>query len=201
MLLGLRGQGQSTSGHQGVGAQVQGIVRATVRQLDDGSTVRLEGVPYPSGANATYDADVASGVRMVRHRIDVLAGACPSSRIGLVGYSQGAQAVHLAAVHGVFSLVAMVGDPLRDPQDPLTTYSFGTHLSGRGNAGPGPGFPIGQRRGVVEVCVKGDNVCDAPLTGRVGPVSATHRDFYGRPASASAAGSRLAQVVAVGPRP
>ncbi len=202
VVLGLRGQGQSRRTEQGVGAEVRASVQAVVTRLPHGVSVRLEAVPYPNGSDATYDADVARGQRMARSRLSALARRCPHSRLALVGYSEGAQAVHLAALRLTpherdrLALVAVLGDPLRNPDDPTRVVDYGTGpLAGRGNAGPGPAFPASTRARTLSFCVRGDNVCNAPLTGRVGTVSATHRGFYERSASARTTGRALAGVL------
>ena len=91
--------------------------------------------------------------------------------------------------------MVLLGDPLRDPRARVRTVSLGSVLSGRGNAGPGPAFAAPVRAAVVEVCAAGDNVCDAPPTGRVGPVSRTHHDAYARPAHAARVAAVLARLL------
>ena len=188
VVLGLRGQAQSPTKVRGVGAEVLGTYDAIAAREPAGTSVRLVAVRHPARSTPTqaaYDADVATGVRMVQRRLGRLADRCPNSRLGLVGFSEGAQVVHLAAARTArpLALVVLMGDPLRDPDADVRTLTFGTRVTGRGSNGPGPAFPAGVRRHVVEACVAGDNVCNVPPTGRVGGVSATHREFYEKPSS------------------
>jgi cutinase len=76
-------------------------------------------------------------------------------------------------------VVVLIGDPLRNPADPVRTMRLGTAaLAGRGNGGVGARFPDAVRGEVLEVCAHGDDVCNAPPAGRVGPPSTTHRTTY-----------------------
>ncbi|RLV48291.1 cutinase family protein [Nocardioides mangrovicus] len=197
VVLGLRGQGQSARTHQGVGHEVQVAVRSLVRHLHDGRTVRLQAVRFPAVSAATeaeYDADIAAGVALVRRARTTLAARCPGTSVALAGFSEGAQVAHRAAQAHAYALVLLMGDPLRNPRLSVRTLAFGIRLTGRGNAGYGAAFADPAH--VVEACVAGDNVCNAPLTGRVGGVSATHRQFYERPATARVVGAAVAQACA-----
>jgi len=169
LVLAFRGQGQSTHGFHGAGREAG--------QVAERLGPRVVGVRFPSSADgASYDADVTAGVRRSSR---LIRSAC--GRVVLVGYSQGAEVAHrVAAAHpGRVSLAVLMGDPLRDPADQVHTLTLGTGtLSGRGNGGPYARFPAAVRPRVLEVCVRGDDVCNAPLTGRVGPPSATHRTAY-----------------------
>jgi hypothetical protein len=185
VVVGLRGQGQARSGHDGAGKDVDGVARAMLRHLRPGTTVRIDGVPFParSGGDATYAEDVRTGVRLVRDRLAVLAQGCPASRVALVGYSQGAEVVHRSVVTstdpGQLAAVVLMGDPVRNPEDHVRTLVPGPGvLSGRGNGGVGARFPDAVRQLVLEVCASADDVCDAPPAGRVGPASTTHRTAY-----------------------
>jgi hypothetical protein len=185
VVLGLRGQGQSRHAYDGTGKDVDGVARAMLPHLRPGTTVRIEGVPFParSGGDATYASDVRTGVRLVRDRSSTLTEQCPRSHTALVGYSQGAEVVHRSAAAladpSQVVVVVLMGDPQRDPEDPVKTLRMGPGaLTGRGNGGAGARFPapIGAR--VLEVCATRDDVCNAPPAGRVGPPSMTHRTTY-----------------------
>lgn len=169
LVLAFRGQGQSTRGFHGAGREAGQVAE----RLGSG----VVGVRFPSRAGAsTYASDVAAGVRMAERLVRTACG-----RVVLVGYSQGAEVVHRVVVAHPrrVSLAVLMGDPLRDPADQVSTLTLGTgSLAGRGNGGPYARFPPVVRPRVLEVCVRGDDVCNAPLTGRVGPPSATHRTAY-----------------------
>jgi pimeloyl-ACP methyl ester carboxylesterase len=173
LVLGFRGQGQSTRGFHGAGREAGQVGRKMAERL----AARVVGVRFPSSAGgSTYDADVAAGVRLAGRLIGSACGP-----VVLVGYSQGAEVAHRVAVAHPrrVALVVLMGDPLRDPADRVHTLTLGTGaLTGRGNGGPYARFPSVVRPRVLEVCVRSDDVCNAPLTGRVGPPSATHRSAY-----------------------
>jgi cutinase len=168
LVLAFRGQGQSTRGFHGGGREAG--------QVAERLGSRVVGVRFPSSADSSYDADVAAGVRMASR---LIRSAC--GRVVVVGYSQGAEVAHRVVVAHPrrVALAVLMGDPLRDPADQVHTLALGTGtLSGRGNGGPYARFPAGVRPRVLEVCAPGDDVCNAPPTGRVGPPSATHRTAY-----------------------
>ncbi len=193
-LLGFRGQGQPTRGHRGVGREVDQVARALDAALGS-APVRLQRVRFPATTGAAaYDADVATAVQEAGRAIRTACG-----RVVLVGYSQGAEVVHRVAVAhpGRVALAVLMGDPLRNPTDQVATLTLGTGaLGGRGNAGPGERFPDEVRRRVLEVCVRGDDVCNAPLTGRVGPPAAAHHTGYQDLATARGIAARAALLVA-----
>ena len=125
---------------------------------------------------------MSAGVGLVRDRIASLAEDCPHTRVVLAGYSQGAAVVHRAAAtlsEPTLAAVVLMGDPQRNPRDTVETTSLGTGtLAGRGNGGVGAAFPAALSERVLEVCAHGDDVCNAPAGGRVGPPSATHHSAY-----------------------
>jgi cutinase len=169
LVLGFRGQGQSTHGFHGAGREAG--------QVAERLGGRVVGVRFPStSGGSTYASDVATGVHLAGK---LIRSAC--GRVVLVGYSQGAEVAHRVAVAhpGRVGLVVLMGDPLRDPGERVRTVTLGTgSLQGRGNGGPYARFPAGVRDRVLEICVRGDDVCNAPMTGRVGPPSATHHVAY-----------------------
>jgi predicted esterase len=162
------------------------------------SKVRTVRVPFAArSGDASYDVDVRAAVRAAGEAIRAACG-----RVVLVGYSQGAEVVHRVAVAhpGRIALAVLMGDPLRDPKDRVALLTLGTgSLHGRGNAGPGARFPAVVRRHVLEVCVRDDDVCNAPLTGRVGPPSVTHHNAYEDAATARAIAGRAAELLAAPP--
>lgn len=205
-ILGLRGQAQSATKHDGLGAEVQGVAKRLVTDLHEhGRTARVEAVLHPARSTATlaqYDADVETGRRMIVTRVGALAAACPPTRIVLIGFSEGAQAVHLAAAALPASLasrvaaIAVFGDPLRDPNAAGVRQ---LHLDtgpmiGHGSDGTTPSFGRLARR-TVSVCVAADNVCDMAPTGRDGPVSQAHRHAYETPAAGRAIAAAALSVI------
>jgi len=73
---------------------------------------------------AEYLASIAVGVRQIDRYLDALETSCPDSQIALVGYSQGAMAIHMAladraaahetAVFDQINAVLLLADPLQD---------------------------------------------------------------------------------------
>lgn len=152
---------------------------------------RAAGVLAPVGAALTdrYGSDIAvrthtapdggSETAGVQALTSVLAGLCSSTRVVLIGYSQGAHLTgDLTAAIGAgrgpvpasrVVAVGLVSDPRRDP----TTPQLGQPVSGQGVLGPRPtGF--GELAGrVVTICAEGDLYCSstpetAPVLTAVG---------------------------------
>ena len=207
IAYGARGQTQSSSANHGVGHEVLVSVDSLVAHLPrhSATTVRLAAVRYPALPEATeagYLRDIAIGRRLLTTSMAADAKACPKSRFVVVGFSEGAQVVHetIAALPATatkpIAAVALLADPVRNPQDPLTLEAYGTGpLDGRGSAGFGTPFAKQIRARVITFCVAEDNVCNAPSGGRVGGISDAHREFYEKASSAKVTGKHLADLV------
>lgn len=205
IVLGVRGQGQSARAAGGVGAEVQNTTRALVEQLDGGERVRLEAIRYPAGAAtsmADFDRDVEVGRLEILARHAELRSACPRSRFVAIGYSEGADVVHRAVAPmsakqaSDIAVAAVLGDPLRLPNDQVTTESYGSGpLKGRGSLNGGPRWGQAVRDRVITFCHADDNVCNVPASGRQGGISAVHRTFYEKRSSAQVTAKRMARVI------
>lgn len=208
IVYGLRGQTQSATKNDGVGHEVLVTVDSLIAHLPrhSGTTVRLAAITYPAlaeAAEAGYLHDIAEGKRLLTDALAKDAKACPNSRAVVIGYSEGAQVVHVttaelpATAAKTVAAVALLADPLRRHDDQVSTESYGTGpLTGRGNAGIGKRFGAAIRDRVVTFCVKQDNVCNAPLGGRVGGISDAHREFYEKSTTAQVSGTRIASLIA-----
>jgi cutinase len=204
-VLGLRGSDQSLDKHHGSGQEILASVRAMSADLhrESDTTVRLEGIPYRAenaASAAIYQANIDDGVRRTRARMTELAERCPESRIALVGFSQGAQAVHqlaadLSARSERIALVAMIADPRRNPDDSIGSWTYGDPASGAGKLGPGPALGAALKDRAITFCAAGDEICNWPPGGYSGPLSDTHRHFYETPAHARSTGSQLADIL------
>lgn len=205
IVLGVRGQAQSDRESGGVGPEVQSTTWALVEQLRGGERVRLNAIGYPARlakTQAGFDRDVEVGRRLILARHAALAAACPKSRFVLIGYSEGADVVHRAVASmsaedvADLAVVAVLGDPLRNPKDNLRTETYGSgRLNGRGSIAGGPRWGKDIRDRVITFCTKKDNVCNAPMTGRRGGVSAAHQRFYEKRQSARVTAERMVQVI------
>ncbi len=205
-MLGLRGSDQSLRKNHGSGQEIFRSVRAMSAELHRTSdaTVRLEGIPYRAeyAANlAYYEGNIADGVAKTRARIAQLAKSCPKSKIALVGFSQGAQAVHVLA-DGLTAttakrivLVAMIADPRRNPADSIASWTYDKAAPGPGKLGPGPALGSTLKGRAIEFCAASDEICNWPSGGYSGALSQTHRHFYETPANARATGHQLAVIL------
>ncbi len=124
LVIGARGSGQT-----GYGEQVGGVVRGIVSDVGRaGLTVKDVSLDYPAISLADsfglalftgeYDRSVDTGVAALTAELDALRTACPTSRVVLVGYSQGAQVIKKTMlarppVDRVESVI-LLGDPTRD---------------------------------------------------------------------------------------
>jgi len=206
VVLGLRGSDQSLDKNHASGQEIFRSVRAMSAELHRRSdaTVRLEGIRYRAeyAANlAYYEGNIADGVTKTRARIAQLAKQCPTSKIALVGFSQGAQAVHVladgltAATAKRIVLVAMIADPRRNPADTIASWTYDKAAPGPGKLGAGPALGSTLKGRAIEFCATSDEICNWPSGGYTGALSQTHRHFYEAPAHARATGHQLAAIL------
>lgn len=197
VVLGVRGSGQAADQNRGVGKEVlrtvtflAGLVRART-----GASLRLEAVRYDASGTATsaaYFDHVDAGARLARRQAEAVLARCPSTRLAVVGFSQGANVVHHLAddldpgLARRTVLVGMIADPQRDPDDMIRHWSYGAaSLPGPGLLGAGPPVTAALRPAAISLCTAGDEVCASGGRGVVGGrTSPTHRFFYERPATA-----------------
>ncbi|WP_082530432.1 cutinase family protein [Aeromicrobium sp. Root344] len=206
VVLGLRGSDQSLDKNFGSGQEILRTVRAMSTDLHRTSrtTVRLEGIPYraeSAASAAIYQANIEDGVSRTRTRIAQLARRCPHTRVALVGFSQGAQAVHGLAIELPAStlrrvaLVAMIADPRRNPDDTIASWTYGKAAPGPGKLGAGTPLPGSLKEKAITFCATGDEICNWPPGGYSGPLSQTHRHFYETPAHSRSTGRQLAGIL------
>jgi cutinase len=166
-------------GTQEAGAPVGTTGQAMYRSLQNrfpGKTVRVSPVRYQASDAFTQGVDflktVAVGVRDTQGQMRAIATRCPSTRIVVGGYSQGA-AVITYAVSDQLSAVAPI---LTEVPSPLSG-SVARHVAGvLIFGGPAdrwfrdarvPPMRVGARYRAMtrEYCIPGDNICDG------GPIS------------------------------
>ncbi|CAN5277042.1 cutinase family protein [soil metagenome] len=183
--------GAAGSGERGAEASLNGGMGRVVYQsfLDfqdqaaqDGQTVTAEAVMYPATAVpldgglldwAGFIGSVDEGAAALGAQYAAFAAQCPSTKVVLAGYSQGAMVVHrnLQAldVSPNLSAALLIADGDRRPDDPTLNLGTATAAAGKrlGVAqdwpilahAPAPLLPsVGMR--TISVCDRGDAVCD-----------------------------------------
>lgn len=119
------------------------------------SRVAIQGVTYPANVFGFLAGGDAAGATTMFNLINQAATRCPSTKIVVSGYSQGAQLVHTAtqrltaATAARVSAVVTFGDADRDE-------SFG---------------PVAASK-VLIICHDGDNICDNGII-----ITAEHRNY------------------------
>lgn len=204
VLVGVRGQSQSSAAHLGLGTEVYRIAVDLANRVErrTGDSVRLESIDYDSAAPPdadAYDRAVEGGVVTLRDRLATLADRCPGSDLVVLGFSEGANVVHsaLASPTALGSptaarvrAVGLVADPRRAPAGDVEQVTFGTHAVHPGRLGPGlPLGPISARS--ISFCNAGDNVCNRDPGDLATTSNAIHSSFYEQPDIAAQIAGRL----------
>lgn len=183
--IGVAGSGErdDPTVDAGMGRVVYNSLRdLSVWVQQDGRTMTAEAVAYPAVAVPAdgdllgwggFMSSVDTGVAALGNQYAAFTQQCPSSKVVLAGYSQGAMVVHrnLAALSGSPNLAAalLVADGDRLPAD--STVNLGTAAAASGvGKGVAQDWPIlahapavlpasvGSR--TISVCDRGDAVCD-----------------------------------------
>jgi hypothetical protein len=179
-VIGARGSGESIrSGPYGMGGTVGPIAEVAVNQLGK-RRARALSLRYPAlpvevmlkeGGIRAFDESILIGKRMMLAEVRRTLRNCPRTRLGLIGYSQGAAVVSQALremprrYRSSVREAVLVADPYsRGGQtdyaltlSPSTDEVVETRL-GHGALGARP-LPMPQSR-LVDVCYAGDLVCD-----------------------------------------
>jgi hypothetical protein len=212
LFLGARGSGQPQSGSgddggTGLGREVYDVSQRLARQLP-GRSITVSAVQYPAQgvellvtSPDTYFGGLEGGVVDVQGQLRERAAICPTERIVLSGYSQGAMVVHralqdldragdptarqiLARTDGV----VLISDGDRRPRDRMTSYgsagpSRGIGFDLRPDSGArGTKLPAGMKARIHSVCLDFDVVCDYQRGAHTGlgalRGAAIHSDGY-----------------------
>ena len=186
--IGAAGSGERTGAdlttYNGMGRVVNESLYDLSTQLQrDGRTMTAEAVDYPAvpvpydnggvGAWLGFMGSVDAGAKALGDQYAAFVARCPTSKVVLAGYSQGAMVVHrnlqaLAASPNL-AAVLLIADGDRRPEDP--TFNLGTASGiperGKGVAqdwpilahAPAPLAPEIAAR-TISVCDLNDAVCD-----------------------------------------
>lgn len=175
-VIGAAGSGEGGSAG-GLGSTVNSAAQAFASKARAaGKTVAIRPIYYPAAPVPTsldklggFLASMNAGAANTQGDVEIVIKACPSTKIVLVGYSQGAAAVHraLQRVGDRKQIVgaALIADPDRIPND--TTRYLGSAPRSQGmaqasamvsgaNAAPLPPR-VGAR--TLTICTTGDPVC------------------------------------------
>ncbi|MET9327136.1 cutinase family protein [Tsukamurella sp. NPDC003166] len=194
-FIGAAGSGEGREAG-GLGPTVNSAAQAfAARARAAGTTVAIRPIHYPAAPVPTgldklggFLASMNTGAANTQGDADIVIKACPSTKIVLVGYSQGAAAVHRALQRlgdkKQIVAVGLIADPDRIPND--TTRYLGTAPRTQGMAqasamisGANPA-PLPARIGgrTITVCNTGDPVCQ--WTGNLGDtVVDSHSSYSG----------------------
>jgi cutinase len=155
---------RGTNEAPGVGATGQSFVDALNARLP-GKTVDVYGVNYPASLNFGQAAD---GIVDASNKIQSIAASCPTTKIVLGGYSQGAAVAGYSTTDSVpagFDLPAGITGPMPPAVAPhvAAVVLFGTPDSWFMNlvARSAPPITIGQlyTAKTLQLCATGDPVC------------------------------------------
>ncbi|WP_456698029.1 cutinase family protein [Aeromicrobium sp. P5_D10] len=206
IVLGARGSTQDPDKNYGVGGEARATAVQLAKQLhrSNGWTTRIVGVRYDAAASATqalYVEHVSDGARLMASRLKKLQATCPDARFVLIGFSQGAQVAHAAALDLPDSLaasvaaVAMIADPRRNPDDRIAQWTYGSAAPLPGRLGAGT--PIGEnlRDIAISFCVADDEICNGAGSPGQTP-SKTHKEFYEQPSNARQTAKQIALILA-----
>jgi Cutinase len=186
--IGAAGSGERTPAevtqNDGMGRVVyQSLQELSAEVAKDGRTMTAEAVEYPAVAVPEEDGGVGewlgfmgsvdAGAAALGSQYASFVQRCPTSKVVLAGYSQGAMVVHrnLASLEGSPNLTAalLVADGDRLPEDPALNLGTASGIPERGKGvaqdwpilahAPAPLTPAMGAR-TISVCDLGDAVCD-----------------------------------------
>lgn len=205
MVLGARGSTQDADKNYGVGTEVRATAVDLAKRLhaSNGASTRIIGIRYDAAASATqaaYIQHVSDGATLLVKRLKKLSASCPDARFALIGFSQGAQVVHAAALDMPAALarrvgaVAMIADPRRNPEDRIAHWTYGDSAPRPGRLGAGT--PIGEnlRAVAISFCAAADEICNGNGSPGQTP-SETHKTFYEQPKNANQTATQIAKIL------
>jgi hypothetical protein len=186
--IGAAGSGERTGAdlttYNGMGRVINESLNDLSSQLQhDGRTMTAEAVDYPAvpvpdqdggvGQWLGFMGSVDTGTAALASQYNAFVGQCPTSKVVLAGYSQGAMVVHrnlqaLAASPNLAAVV-LIADGDRRPEDPTLNLGTASGIPQRGKGvaqdwpilahAPAPLAPEVAAR-TISVCNLNDAVCD-----------------------------------------
>ncbi|MGX9789898.1 cutinase family protein [Mycobacterium sp. MMS18-G62] len=186
--IGAAGSGERTGAeltqNGGMGRVIyQSLQELSVQMQNDGRTMTAEAVDYPAvevpgqdggvGQWLGFMGSVDTGTTALGKQYEAFVQQCPTSKVVLAGYSQGAMVVHrnLASLEASPNLAAvlLIADGDRRPEDPTLNLGTASGVPKRGKGvaqdwpilahAPAPLSPaLGAR--TISVCNLNDAVCD-----------------------------------------
>lgn len=184
--MGAAGSGERVdpTANAGMGRVIYQSLQDLSEQLrQDGRTITYEAVEYPAvevpgdddgvGEWLGFMGSVDTGTAALGQQYATFVQRCPTSKVVLAGYSQGAMVVHrnlhALAEHPNLAAALLIADGDRRPEDPTINLGTVTAVPGAGKGvaqdwpilahAPAPLPPsIGAR--TISVCDLGDAVCD-----------------------------------------
>src|SRR4051794_37333914 len=102
---------------------------------------------------------------MVR-QLSTGARSFPPTPFGLIGFKEGAQVTHAAALDvpsalaSRIAMIAMIADPRRNPTDAITHWSYGKSAPRPGRLGSGTPVDPDVRQVAITLCAEGDEICN-----------------------------------------
>lgn len=177
IVLGARGSGGSQSGsnadnYTGVSEQVYGLYsKINARVLKNNKTIQLEAVEYPAlpvesllVSVSEFEKSIRQGADDIVNKTKLFQQKCPSTDIILIGYSQGAMAVHVSenSLPKNVKALVLISDGFRTKSDKAKVLGKASKRSNGLAVGriDGPRRLDGSPK-AIHVCVKGDIVCDS----------------------------------------
>lgn len=135
-IIGLRGSSEDfTANDFGMGKLLGPLATRILASAPDGQTLSTYGVPYPASdaikgvISGAYWSSKAQGMTLLHSYLAEEIAACPTTRLVVTGYSQGAHsagdqlAKEPASVTNHIAALVMFGDPRFNP---ATSYDHGT---------------------------------------------------------------------------
>ena len=160
-FVGARGTDQDP----GIGPQMEDLYSqflGLLRPVED-IEVGIVALDYPAargdfGDSAAYEASVLAGRHELSLALDRFASECPSARIVVAGFSQGAHVVAISDL-GAVAAVVLLASPVFDPTD--ATEKSGSFSPDQEGVIDPVALEGDQAERTIQVCLSGDPVCQA----------------------------------------
>jgi hypothetical protein len=122
-VVGLRGHNDPLEEWEGAGADVQALTAVLRQRLQGQHSAELFGFPYRQardtfGLPLRVGRNVPPSAQLLRDYIERRSRQCPTTRLVVVGQSEGAAIAHWAypEIESRITAMVLLGDPLHDPR-------------------------------------------------------------------------------------